>query len=1066
MKLQVNKFYKAAFSTGLLLLLLSGFSSSLKAQYFGQNKVRYKNLKFKVYQTPHFNLYYYTKNDSLIKAFAKESEAWYSIHQQVFRDTFKTPNPIILYGNAPEFQQTTAIGGEIGVGTGGVTEGLKNRVVMPLQEINAQTRHVLGHELVHAFQYHSLIEGDSTQLENIGNLPLWMIEGMAEYLSLGKVDANTAMWMRDAVLNKDIPTLEDLTTNSKYFPYRYGQAFWAFIGSTYGDSTIFPFFKATAKYGYEMAIRRNFGYDAKTLSTLWKSSLENTYKPYLKDIVQKPIGFSVADTISGGEMNVAPAISPDGKYLAYLSERDIFSIDLYLADAKTGKVIRKLTSKISNSHIDEFNFIESAGAWSPDSEQFAFSVFGQGRNNLVIVDVSNGKTLLDKGMGAAEQFGNLTWSPDGVNIAFSGLQNGQSDLFSYNIKTEKVTQLTNDIFTDYQPSYSNDGKKIVFSSDRMSAVSDNIKSIIPMGMAILDLETHKITNVDVFPGANNFNALFADKDTNLYFLSNRDGFRNLYRYNFESKTTQQLTDYFTGISGITENSPALSISNNNDIVYSYYRSQRYTLYNAKSTDFKPVVVGNNSVDLTAATLPPLGSVGVNIINKNLQNFSAYDDLPTDSVKAIPYKPLFKLDYIANNGAGVSTSRFGTGLSGGVQAIFSDILNRNQIFAAATVNGEIYDAGAQIAYVNQQSRWNWGGSVSHIPYQFGTYGAEADRTRQVNGQTRPTYNEYTDLIRVFEESAQGFTSYPFNKITRMEFGVGVSNYSYRVDRYSRYYDATFASDGSVSSVNYYPYDQDKRKISLADFNSGSQNSYYGSYNLNPYTIFQLNTALVGDNSVSGVASPLNGYRYRIGIEQYFGTFTYTAPTIDLRKYIRTKPVTFAGRIYGYGRLGDTNNQLYPIFIGYPYLIRGYEANSFYDSNGSQSSPSNGFGIDQLIGNRIAVANFEVRLPFTGPEKLSVIPSKFLFSELNLFFDAGLAWDKGQKVDFSRSGPPQVGVVNKQPVYDTNVKVPVYSAGISARVNIFGYFVLEPYLAFPFNRKDVKKPVFGLAFSPGW
>ncbi len=1034
--------------------MVFGLSSSVKAQYFGQNKVRYKNLDFKVYETPHFNLYYYTKNDSLIKAFAKESEAWYSMHQQVFRDTFRTPNPIILYGNAPEFQQTTVINGDIGVGTGGVTEGLKNRVIMPLQEINSQTRHVLGHELVHAFQYHSLIEGDSTQLENIGNLPLWMIEGMAEYLSLGKVDANTAMWMRDAVLNKDIPTLNDLTTNSKYFPYRYGQAFWAFIGSTYGDSTIFPFFKATAKYGYQMAIRRTFGYDDKTLSTLWKSSLENTYKPYLKDIEQKPIGFSIADTTNAGEMNVAPAISPDGKYLAYLSERDVFSIDLYLADAKTGKIIRKLTSKISNSHIDEFNFIESAGAWSPDSKQFAFSVFGKGRNNLVIVDVANGKTLLNKGMDLVEQFGNLTWSPDGVNIAFSGLKDGQSDVFSYNINTQKVTQLTNDRFTNYQPSYSNNGKKIIFSTDRMSSVSENMRSTIPMGMAILDLESQKITNVNVFPGANNFNALFADNDTNIYFLSNKDGFRNLYRYNLESTKTEQLTDYFTGISGITENSPALSISNNNDIVYSYYRSQRYTLYNAKSSEFTPKVVNSQTIDLTAATLPPLGSVGVDIVNKNLENFMAYDDLPTDSVKVIPFKSKFKLDYIANTGAGVSTSRFGTGLSGGVQAIFSDILSRNQIFAAATVNGEIYDAGAQIAYVNQESRWSWGGAVSHIPYQFGTYGYDANATTPEYGT--PAVEQYIDLIRIFEESVQGFTSYPFNRITRMEFGLGASHYSYRVDRYSTYYD----------QLTYYPIYQDKRKVSLDEFNnSNSTNtSGYSNYRLEPYTIFQLSSALVGDNSVSGIASPLDGYRYKIGLEQYFGTYTYTAPTIDLRRYVRTKPVTFAGRIYGYGRLGDTNNQLYPIFIGYPYLIRGYEANSFYNDNGGVSTSSNGFNIDQLIGNRIAVVNFEVRLPFTGPEKLSVIPSKFLFSELNLFFDAGLAWDKGQTVDFSRKGPPEDP--SSTSGFDTNVKVPAYSAGISARVNVFGYFVLEPYMAFPFNRKDVKKPVFGLAFSPGW
>src|ERR1700712_1345612 len=372
--------------------------STARAQYFGQNKVRYKNLKFKVYKTPHFEIYYYLKNDSLIRRFAQESELWYTIHQQVFRDTFKKPNPIILYADHPDFQQTTAIGGEIGVGTGGVTEGLKNRVVMPMMETNQTTRHVIGHELVHAFQYRTLLGHDSTNFENINNLPLWMIEGMAEYLSIGKKDAYTAMWIRDAYLNKNIPTIRDLTETNKFFPYRYGEAFWSYIGSTYGDTIIVPFFKNVARFGLGYGIRRTFGYDDKTLSSLWKSSVEATYKPYLKDTVDKPVGTVVVDERNSGKMNLAPAVSPDGKYLAFLSEKNLFEVDLFLADAKTGRIIRKLTSKVSNSHIDEFNFIESAGAWSPDSKRFAFSVFSRGRNRMVVVDIASGSVVDDVSM--------------------------------------------------------------------------------------------------------------------------------------------------------------------------------------------------------------------------------------------------------------------------------------------------------------------------------------------------------------------------------------------------------------------------------------------------------------------------------------------------------------------------------------------------------------------------------------------------------------------------------------------------------------------------------------------
>lgn len=1034
------------------------------AQYFGQNKVRYKNLKFKVYQTPHFQIYYYLKNDSVMKSFAQEAELWYTIHQQVFQDTFRKPNPIILYANHPDFEQTTAISGEIGIGTGGVTEGLKNRVIMPLMETNQTTRHVIGHELVHAFQYHALLgDGAKGNLESLNNLPLWMIEGMAEYLSLGKKDAYTAMWMRDAYLNKDIPTLRDLTTSNKYFPYRYGEAFWSFIGSTYGDSVIVPFFKNTARFGLDYGIRRTFGYDEKTLSSLWKNSIESTYKPYLKDSVQRPVGFRLIDDKNSGKMNVAPSISPDGKYVAFLSEKDLFTIDLFLADAKTGRVLRKLTSKVSNTHIDEFNFIESAGAWSPDSKQFAFSVTSGGRNRIIIIDVNSGRTLKDLSMGKAQQFSNLTWSPNGKDIAFNGLANGQNDLYLYNLPTKKLIQLTDDKYSDFQPSFSHDGKKIVFSSDR-STYGQFLEQDIPFNLAVYDLETKKTTDIKVFNGANNLNPQFAPDDQSIYFLSNRDGFRNLYRYHLNTGTTDQMTNLFTGISGITEFSPALSLSNKGDVVYSYYRAQKYAIYNANISDFKPQVVDNQAINFDAALLPPPKSVGVDLINTNLNNFLAYQKIPADSIHNVPFRPQFKLDYLASNGVGAGVSRYGAGLSSGIQGLFSDIVGQDQIFAGASVNGQIYDFGAQLAYINRHGRWNIGFGVSHIPYQYGSY-TEGISTVNVNNKPTSVYESRYDITRTFQDAVQVFASYPFSKITRLEFGSSASRYSYRVDRYSTYYQ--------YNVVNNVPYPTNGL---YSEHNHISRDQYRAEtgYDLAPFSLYQLNTALVGDNSFFGVASPLEGYRYRIGIEGNVGNFKFYSPTIDLRRYVRLKPVTFAGRIYGYGRFGNEGQQLYPLFIGYPYLIRGYEANSFYRN---YSRNTGNFTIDQLQGSRTAVINFEVRLPFTGPEKLSQIKSKFLFSELNLFFDAGLAWNAGDKITFKKepaaneyltdaSGNP---VYNRfgQLVYPSGFnRVPATSVGISLRVNIFGAFVLEPYLAVPFQRTDISKPVFGLNFAPGW
>lgn len=1051
--------------SSLLLLLILSFS--VKAQYFGQNKVRYKKLDFKVLQTPHFEIYYYIKNEKLLKRFSQDAETWYKMHQEVFRDTFLKKNPIILYNNHPDFQQTTALNGEIGIGTGGVTEALKNRVIMPVMELNSQTRHVLGHELVHAFQYHILLEKDSISLENVGQTPLWMVEGMAEYLSIGKKDAFTSMWMRDAMLNRDIPSLKDLTNSNKYFPYRYGQAFWTYIGSQYGDTTIVPLFKNTAKYGYENAIRYTFGYDDKTLSGLWKNSIDAHYKPMLKaDSSQiKITGTKIIDNKNAGNMNVAPALSPDGKYLAFMSEKDLFGIDLFLADAKTGKIIRKLSSQISNGHIDDFNFIESAGAWSPDSKQFAFSIFSHGKNQMMIINVSNGTTVSQTAMDQVQQFGNLTWSPNGKDVAFSGMVEGQSDIFSYNLDTKTVTQITNDVYSDYAPSYSPDGKKLVFSSDRAAIQANVVNAVLPINLAVYDIASKTVSNLDVFPGANNLNAQFSSNSQNIYFLSNRDGFRNLYKYNFADNTVDQLTDYFTGISGITEFSPAISVSTTDDIVYSYYRYQRYTLYNAKLSSFKAKRIGNQEENFDAAILPPMENIGVNIVNSNLNNFDRFEKTIADSMRTVPYRPKFRLDYLANSGVGVSTSRFGTGVSGGIVGMFSDILGTNQIIANLSVNGEIYDFGGLVGYINQKSRINWGAAISHIPYVSGfrSYGYEnipIGKNQAGVEQTINAFADRTDIIRTFEDQLQVFGAYPFSKIHRFELGGAFSHYSYRIDRYSNYYDS-----------NGYYIRSDKSRIS----NDEASKTYEVPFNA--FTLYQLNAGFIGDNSIFGLTGPLDGYRYRVSGEKYFGTYNFAGVTADLRKYWRAKPVTFAVRSYNTLRIGKDADRLYPMYLGYPYLIRGYESNSIYKSTSAQSSES--FDINQLTGSKIAVFNFEVRLPFTGPKKLAAIPSKFLFSDLNLFFDAGLAWTNDTRVKF-KSEPTYTSEPllddNGVPVKDdkgnpvtyqaTTERVPAMSVGISVRVNVFGYFVLEPYYAIPFQRKDVKTGVFGLTFAPGW
>src|SRR5690606_21009999 len=205
------------------------------AQYFGRNKVQYDQFDFQRFHTEHFEIFFYPEEEEKIQDVARMAERWYGRHSRSYLREFDEKKPLIFYANHADFQQTNAISGQLSEGTGGVTESLKERVVMPLTGIYSETDHVLGHELVHSFQYDiALTDGDSLRF-SLGLIPLWLIEGTAEYLSVGRRDPHTAMWLRDAAIRDDLPTIDDLTRSTRYFPYRYGQAYMAYIGGKYGD---------------------------------------------------------------------------------------------------------------------------------------------------------------------------------------------------------------------------------------------------------------------------------------------------------------------------------------------------------------------------------------------------------------------------------------------------------------------------------------------------------------------------------------------------------------------------------------------------------------------------------------------------------------------------------------------------------------------------------------------------------------------------------------------------------------------------------------------------------------
>src|SRR5260370_25365628 len=181
------------------------------------------------------------------------AERAYGRLSRILHHQFESRKPVSLHVSKSGFQETNVVDAT-GEGLGGVTDFFKHRAVLPFTGSYAEFEHVLQHEMVHQFQYDVFSRGRpgaGVQTLMSVNPPLWFMEGMAEYLSRGPIDPETAMWLRDAALAGHLPSIEAMTTDPGIFPDRSGHARWAYIGSQWGDEVIGEILQSSANTGLE-----------------------------------------------------------------------------------------------------------------------------------------------------------------------------------------------------------------------------------------------------------------------------------------------------------------------------------------------------------------------------------------------------------------------------------------------------------------------------------------------------------------------------------------------------------------------------------------------------------------------------------------------------------------------------------------------------------------------------------------------------------------------------------------------------------------------------------------------
>ena len=572
----------AAVVTVLLVTACMGTPST----GFGQNVVRYDRFDFKILETEHFDIYYYDEEREAAVQAGRMAERWYARLSRLLNHELRGRQPVMYYASHPHFKQTTQLGGSPGEGVGGATEALKRRIVLPFAGPLKETDHVLGHELVHAFQFDMTQRGQGpTALPRALGLPLWFVEGMAEYLSVGPTDPHTAMWIRDASEHDRIPDMRQLN-DPRFFPYRFGQAFWAYVAGRWGDDVVGRILNAGARTGRaEAALQRVLLVPADSVNAEWQEEIRLAYRD-LRESTEKPdtYGKILLQREGGSGINTGPTLSPDGKELVFLSIRDLFSLDMFRANAETGEVLNRLVESATDPHLESIQFIRSAGAWNATGDQFVFGAVTGSDPLLSIVDVKTGETVREKVFPDLGEIFNPTWSPDGSFVAFSAVVGGFSDLYVYDLDGDVLRRLTNDAFADLHPAWSPDGRSIAFVTDRFSTDLSRL-AYGNYRLAMMNPTTGALEPIQSFPEAKNTNPQWSPDGKSLYFLGDPQGITNAYRLDLTDGRIYQVTNLFTGISGITSLSPALSVAKDVDkIAFSVYEDGDYNVYVADSPE--------------------------------------------------------------------------------------------------------------------------------------------------------------------------------------------------------------------------------------------------------------------------------------------------------------------------------------------------------------------------------------------------------------------------------------------------------------------------------------------------
>ena len=981
-------------------------------QYFGKNKVQYENFHWQFLQSEHFDIFFTDGGDDIAKFAAEIGEASYLELSKDFRFDLIDRVTIIVHNSHNDFEQTNVDLNPSDESVGGFTELFKIRVVVPFDGEWEKFRHVINHELTHAVMLQMLygagVQSIITGMARL-RLPLWLVEGLAEYESRGW-DTESDMFMRDATLNGYLPPVDYLYG---FLAYKGGQSVLYYLSQKYGGEKIGELLgkiKVTKSMG--RGLKQAIGMDTEELTKKWHMYLKREYWP---DIAGRKEPEEIAKRMTDHTkwknfVNSGPALSPKGDKIAFLSDKSGY-FDIYLMSAIDGKIISKLVSGQQTANLEELHWLRAGISWSPNSKYIVFAAKSGAEDALHIVNVRKKKIVNEYKLSLDGIF-TPSWSPKGEEIAFMGIKNGQGDIYSFNLKTKELQQITNDAYSDIQPQWSPDGKMIAFVSDRGddylgNSIDANIKmydeDFYQKDVYLVDMGTEEIRRV-TNTMALEASPVFAPDGKHLAYTSDECGINNIYLYNLDSGMNYPITNVLTGIFNLSWR------GDNKKLAFTSFYSAGYDIYLLRNpleiTPGKIKLQETNFISKNPETrrfkIPRLAKItAIKTDKKQMKNVFknfVFDDnfkkgnikvdeaeeevfldstkykLATGDYKVSKYKIKFSPDIIQGN---AGYSQF-FGVQGMTQIALSDVLGNHRINIYTNLFYDLKNSNYQLSYFYLPHQTDFGVGAFHYSYYFYLGG-------------------YTGWARDRNYGANLYISHPFSKYKRVNGGlswIGIER-----DYIQSYYN--------IPNVT--------RNLLLAD------------------------VSLINDTVLWGITGPVNGNRYSANFRYSPGLgkngIDFVTLKMDYRKYFKIgKDYNFVYRLSGGLSQGKQPQQFF--LGGTSGWLNYHTQNGLRVANlediyfSTFELPMRGAYYYERVGNRFMLNNLEFRFPLIRYFILGwPLPIGFQNIRGVMFSDIGAAWydNNFRGIDATGKGSPALNDI-------------FLGYGVGARMNL-GFLVLR-------------------------